>query len=124
MASDIIGFQPSERELSRSEEEEALLRKIREEKEQLWFEIQVTIYCSKQLFNTLQDLRRQIIDIDNDLAALDEANDELAIGNVMDGLQIDFFTGKCVRLKKSRDTSEQEETNSMLTQKMYIKTLL
>lgn len=39
MATDVVI--PSERELSRSEEEEALLRKIRQEKEQLWYEIQV-----------------------------------------------------------------------------------
>jgi len=34
-------FLPSERELTRSEEEEKLLRDIREEKERLWLEIQV-----------------------------------------------------------------------------------
>ena len=38
MAADYL---PSERELSRSEEEEKLLRDIREEKERLWLEIQV-----------------------------------------------------------------------------------
>lgn len=52
----------SERDLARSEEEEKLLKDIREEKDRLWLEI--------------QELRRQIIDIDNELAALDEANDE------------------------------------------------
>ena len=36
------GFAPSERDLARSEEEEKLLKKIREEKERLWCEIQVT----------------------------------------------------------------------------------
>ena len=40
MAADVVGYQPSE--LSRSEEEESLLKKIREEKEQLWFDIQVS----------------------------------------------------------------------------------
>ena len=35
------GFVPSERDLARSEEEEKLLKKIREEKERLWCEIQV-----------------------------------------------------------------------------------
>ena len=39
MAADVVGYQPSE--LSRSEEEESLLKKIREEKEQLWYDIQV-----------------------------------------------------------------------------------
>ena len=39
MAADVAGYQPSE--LSRSEEEESLLKKIREEKEQLWYDIQV-----------------------------------------------------------------------------------
>ena len=34
-------FLHSERELTRSEEEEKLLRDIREEKERLWLEIQV-----------------------------------------------------------------------------------
>ena len=34
-------YQPSERELMRSEEEEALLRELRKEKEKLWLEIQV-----------------------------------------------------------------------------------
>eukprot|EP00731_Ephydatia_muelleri_P028390 Em0020g34a len=48
--------------VSRSEEEEKLLKEIREEKERLWLEI--------------QELRRQIIDVDNELAALDESNDE------------------------------------------------
>ena len=38
MATDYL---PNERELSRSEEEEKLLRDIREEKERLWLEIQV-----------------------------------------------------------------------------------
>ena len=92
MAADYL---PSERELSRSEEEEKLLRDIREEKERLWLEIQVcrrlrlayseplagfviqgtcsNNHCTDCLF---QELRRQIIDIDNELAALDEANDE------------------------------------------------
>jgi hypothetical protein len=76
MATDVIGFQPSEKELSRSEEEEALLRKIRLEKEQLWFEIQVIYTLIRRIMIACKDLRRQIIDIDNDLAALDEANDE------------------------------------------------
>ncbi|CAI8014120.1 hypothetical protein GBAR_LOCUS8856 [Geodia barretti] len=58
----VPGFVPGERDLARSEEEEKLLKKIREEKERLWCEI--------------QELRRQIIDIDNELCALDEANDE------------------------------------------------
>ena len=40
MAADVVGYQPSE--LSRSEEEESLLKKIREEKEQLWYDIQVS----------------------------------------------------------------------------------
>ena len=35
MATEVIGY-PKERELSRSEEEERLLREIREEKERLW----------------------------------------------------------------------------------------
>lgn len=35
------GFVPGERDLARSEEEEKLLKKIREEKERLWCEIQV-----------------------------------------------------------------------------------
>lgn len=35
------GFTPQERDLARSEEEEKLLKKIREEKERLWCEIQV-----------------------------------------------------------------------------------
>jgi hypothetical protein len=61
-AAAVPGFLPPERDLARSEEEEKLLKKIREEKERLWCEI--------------QDLRRQIIDIDNELGALDEANDE------------------------------------------------
>ena len=38
-----VAFQPSERELSRSEEEESLLRGIREQKEKLWCEIQVSV---------------------------------------------------------------------------------
>lgn len=37
-------FAPQERDLARSEEEEKLLKKIREEKERLWCEIQVGIY--------------------------------------------------------------------------------
>lgn len=49
-------------QLTRSAEEEKLLKDIRDEKEKLWLEI--------------QELRRQVIDIDNELAALDEANDE------------------------------------------------
>jgi len=76
-------FLPSERELTRSEEEEKLLRDIREEKERLWLEIQVgkwfksgAITWSSDAVSCFQDLRRQIIDIDNELAALDEANDE------------------------------------------------
>ena len=36
------GFIPQERDLARSEEEEKLLKKIREEKERLWCEIQVS----------------------------------------------------------------------------------
>ena len=40
MATEVIG-NPKERELSRSEEEERLLREIREEKERLWVEISV-----------------------------------------------------------------------------------
>ena len=35
-------FVPAERDLARSEEEEKLLRHIREEKEQLWYQIQVS----------------------------------------------------------------------------------
>lgn len=34
-------FSPPERDLARSEEEEKLLKQIREEKDRLWFEIQV-----------------------------------------------------------------------------------
>ena len=43
MAMEVVGYTlPSERaELARSEEEETLLREIREEKERLWVEIQV-----------------------------------------------------------------------------------
>ena len=37
------GFVPGERDLARSEEEEKLLKKIREEKERLWCEIQVSV---------------------------------------------------------------------------------
>ena len=37
-----VRFVPAERDLARSEEEEKLLRHIREEKEQLWYEIQVS----------------------------------------------------------------------------------
>ena len=35
-------FMPQERDLARSEEEEKLLKQIREEKERLWCEIQVS----------------------------------------------------------------------------------
>ena len=41
MATEVISNYPKERELSRSEEEERLLREIREEKERLWVEISV-----------------------------------------------------------------------------------
>ena len=40
-AAAVPGFLPPERDLARSEEEEKLLKKIREEKERLWCEIQV-----------------------------------------------------------------------------------
>ena len=40
MAADVASY-PTERELTRSEEEERLLREIREEKERLWVEISV-----------------------------------------------------------------------------------
>lgn len=40
MATDVVSY-PSERELTRSEQEERLLREIREEKERLWVEISV-----------------------------------------------------------------------------------
>ena len=72
----------AEHGLARSAEEEKILRDIREEKEKLWIEIQVwtpleNLYKSTFVKITLlQELRRQIIDIDNELAALDEANDE------------------------------------------------
>ena len=72
----------AEHGLARSAEEEKILRDIREEKEKLWIEIQVwtpleNLYKSTSIKITLlQELRRQIIDIDNELAALDEANDE------------------------------------------------
>ncbi len=39
---DPAGFAPAERDLARSEEEEKLLKQIREEKERLWCEIQVS----------------------------------------------------------------------------------
>ena len=46
MAIEVAGYPlPSERaELARSEEEETLLREIREEKERLWVEIQVRVF--------------------------------------------------------------------------------
>ena len=37
-----LAFAPPERDLARSAEEEKLLKKIREEKERLWVEIQVS----------------------------------------------------------------------------------
>ena len=40
-AAAVPGFVPPERDLARSEEEEKLLKQIREEKERLWCEIQV-----------------------------------------------------------------------------------
>ena len=40
MATEVSSY-PTERELTRSEEEEQLLREIREEKERLWVEISV-----------------------------------------------------------------------------------
>ena len=40
-AAAVPGFLQAERDLARSEEEEKLLKQIREEKERLWCEIQV-----------------------------------------------------------------------------------
>ena len=39
MATDLVSYQPSE--ITRSEEEEKLLKDIREQKEKLWYDIQV-----------------------------------------------------------------------------------
>lgn len=54
MATDVVSYQlPSERaELARSEEEEALLRDIRDEKERLWVEIQVRVVRDGNLLQT------------------------------------------------------------------------
>lgn len=48
MAVEVANY-PSERELTRSEEEEKLLRNIREEKERLWMDISVSHACCVQL---------------------------------------------------------------------------
>ena len=51
-----LGLPPQEHDLTRSEEEEKLLKKIREEKERLWVEIQVSESACRQFDTCLVSL--------------------------------------------------------------------